>query len=418
MQFWMRGILFFIFLVGNQGQAGLDVDVKSDSALLINSITGKVLFEKNTSQLMYPASCTKIAFALYAIKYHQALFNEKLICSQNTIKSMPESQKSKNNFADTPSYILETDAAHMGLKLGEEMSFYDILEATMVVSADDASNMLAEAMGQGSIEKCVQDVNSYLTSIGCKNTHFKNPHGLHHPDHVTTAHDLALMCQEAMKEPLFAKMVTKTSFERPKTNKQQPVVLKQTNRLLIKSSPFYYSAAVGIKTGYHRRAGYCLCAQAEKNGRTLISIILHGSTKEERFQDTIRLFDAAFQETKVKRELFAAGPQSFERALEGGSSPIRTVTKEPLAYSFYPSEEPSVRCQLIWQEVDLTLKKDTLVGELLLLFDGEVQQKIELFAAHDVKLTFLASIRKGLTLPILIGLGGIILIALLLKNRI
>ena len=416
MQFWKGTLLFFLFLAGHPGYSSLHVDVESESALLINSKTGRVLFAKNASKPMYPASCTKIAFALYAIKYHRKLFDQTLVCSQNALKSLPESQKGKNNFADVPSYILENDASHMGLKVGEEMKFYDLLEATMVVSADDASNMIAETMGEGNVEKCVQDVNRYLTSLGCKNTHFTNPHGLHHPEHVTTAEDLALLCREAMKEPLFAKMAKMTSFQRPKTNIQEAVVLKQTNRLLTKG-PSYYPAAVGIKTGYHRRAGYCLAAQAEENGRSLISITFHSDTVQGRFADTKKLFDAAFQEALEYRKLLEVGPQSFERSLKGGSCKVKTLTKEPIGVHFYPSDPPVISYRLAWYQVSLPLKKDSPVGELRVCVDGEVQQKTTLFAANDVELTFLSKLHQRLPLLIILGGIGAIFFALILLAK-
>lgn len=414
MLFWP--IALFLF-ASYPSWAALKVNVGCESALLINSRTGKVLFAKNASQPMFPASCTKVAFALYAIKNHSELFNQKLICTQNALKSLPEAQKGKNNFANVPSFVLESDASHMGLKVGEEMSFYELLEATMVVSADDASNMIAETMGEGSIDKCVEEVNHFLASIGCKNTHFTNPHGLHHPDHVTTAYDLALMCQEAMKEPLFAKMAKMTCFERPKTNKQEQVSLRTTNRLLRKGGKFYYPETVGIKTGYHRRAGYCLASQAEKNGRALIAVVLNSDTGDERFQDTISLFNAAFQEEERNFEYFSAGPQSFERVLKGGKSPIKTETKESLNYSFYPSEEPKIECKIAWENIDLPLKKGSTVGQLQLIADGKLERKVLLYAADDVELTLLASLNKHLLL-ILIGFGTTILTALfVLKKR-
>lgn len=292
--------------------ATLDVEVSGTSAVLINSSTGKVLFEKNASCPMYPASCTKIAFALYAITFHEPLFNKRLQGSRNALKTLPPSQKSKNNFAVYPSYILESDASHMGLKVGEEMSFYELLEATMVVSADDASNMIAEEMGNGSIEKCVDNVNRYVNSLGLSSTRFMNPHGLHHPDHVSTARDLAKLVQEAMKNPIFRKLAAQSKFIRPTTNKQASVHLQGTNRLLVKGSKAYYAPATGGKTGYHRRAGHCLVATAEKNGRSLIAVVLQSSNKHERFADVTKLFEAAFQE-KSGQPLF----------LQLGLSPFR-----------------------------------------------------------------------------------------------
>lgn len=397
--------------------AGLHVNVGSTSAVLINSKTGKVLFEKNATQAMYPASCTKIAFALYAIKFYQPLFQKCLSVSRNATKCMPESQKSKGNFGQVPSYVLESDASHMGLKVGEEMSFYNLLEATMVVSADDASNMIAEVMGNGSIEQCVDDVNRYVRSLGLSSTHFMNPHGLHHPNHVTTALDLAKLSQEAMKESLFRQMAKTTRFVRPKTNKQLSVNLQTTNRLILKGSNCYYAPAVGIKTGYHRRAGHCLVAAAENNDRSLIAVVLHGASRDDRFRDTAKLFQAAFQEKKTTKTFVTAGQQSLSREIEGGTSPVHAYTTESISCAYYPSEEPETRCQLVWQKISLPLQKGAPIGELLFHADGQTVQKVTLFAANDVDETFSHMIAKHFGLLTLIGLIGLIGVVFFLFNK-
>lgn len=384
---------------------GITPNIGATSAVLINSKTGKVLFQKNASAPMYPASCTKIAFALYALKFHEPLFSKRLITSRNAVKSMPEAQKSKDNFAMVPSYVLETDASHMGLKVGEEMNFYDLLEATIVVSADDASNVLAEVMGQGSIERCVADVNRYMASLGLTSTRFMNPHGLHHPEHVTTALDLAKLAQVAMQDERFRKMAKTPKFIRPKTNKQPEVHLQSTNRLLVKGSNVHYAPAIGIKTGYHRRAGHCLVAAAEQNDRSLIAVVLQGTSRDERFRDTTKLFQAAFQEPKTTTTYLQAGNQPFVRELAGATGAITTYTKEPITLSYYPSEEPTTRCQLVWHDLSPPLAKDSKCGELHFLADGEVIKKTTLFAANDVDETFVHSLKKRPGLLVVIGLG-------------
>lgn len=409
-------LLFILFLTTNTLFATLHVDVQATSAILINADTGKVLFSKNATKSMYPASCTKIAYALYAMKFHESLFNKKIICSQNALKSMSEAQKSKNNFANVPSYVLETDASHMGLKVGEEMRFYDLLEGTMIVSADDASNVMAEVMGGGSIQKCVDDVNRFIASLGCKNTHFTNPHGLHHPEHVTTAADLALLCQEAMRVPLFRKMAKTVRYERPKTNKQSPVFLQQTNRLLIKGNTYYYPPCVGIKTGYHRRAGHCLTAQAEKNGRSLISVVLQ-STREDRFKDTKKLFETAFAETKIERTILPAGPQTFSRHIKGAKNVLTTHTQDPLSLHYYPSEEPKFRCELVWHAVELPLTNDSIVGELLLYADGAKVQQVHLYATTSIDATWAHAISLHLTPWLLASLAGFLGLLIILWMR-
>ncbi|MBS0636156.1 MAG: D-alanyl-D-alanine carboxypeptidase [Verrucomicrobia bacterium] len=395
-------LLFLLFTTSLT--AGLQVgELSCTSAVLVNRETGKVLYAKNPSKQMYPASCTKIAFALYAIKFHQGLFNKTLVGTSGTLNSLTEAQKSKNNFGNVPSYILERDASHIGLKVGEEMRFYDLLEATMIPSGDDASNLIAEAMGGGSIDRCVQDVNRYLASLGCKSTSFTNPHGLHHPNHVTTAYDLALLCQEAMKEPIFCKMAKAQSFVRPKTNKQHSVTLQQTNRLLVKGNKHYYPFAVGIKTGYHRRAGYCLAAQADKDGRSLIAVVLQGKTGASRFEDTKKLFEAAFNENKITKELLAAGSKTFLCTITGADKQLEATSTKSLNYSFYPSEEPNVRCQLVWHDNVLPIKKGALVGELQLIADGRVTAKADLFATDDLDMTMLHKIKKHVNIPVVVG---------------
>ncbi len=382
------GLAALFFTLSSALFGGIQVDLDCTSAVLINAETGKILYEKNASKPLYPGSCTKVAFALYAIKFYQPVFDRRLIASHNSVKSLSEAHKSKNNYSFHPSHILETDSSHMGLKVGEEMTFYELLEGSMIVSGDDASNVLAEVMGNGSIQKCVDDVNRYVKSLGLHHTHFMNPHGLHHPEHVSTALDLAKLSQEAMKDPLFRQIVSKPVYTRPKTNKQASVQLRTTNRLLLKGSGHYFPHATGIKTGYHRRAGHCLAAHAEKNGRSLIAVVLQAKSRDGRFQDTTKLFHAAFEETKISHTYLAAGPQPFSQDINGGTTPLLTATQEPITHTFYPSEKPEVRCQLVWHQLSLPVYKGEPVGELLFHADNQLTQKVTLFAANDVQETF------------------------------
>lgn len=416
MQFLRIATFVSLLLMTPSLHAALNVDVESSCALLVNASTGKVLFAKNATQPMYPASCTKIAFALYAIKFHKKLFNTVITCSHNSLKSLTESQKSRNNFADAASYILETDSSHMGLKVGEEMRFYDLLEATMVISADDASNVIAEAMGNGSIEKCVEEVNRFVASLGCKNTHFTNPHGLPHPNHVSTAEDLAILCREAMKEPLFREMAKKASYERPATNKQASVPLQPTNRLLVKSSPHYTPTVVGVKTGYHRRAGCCLVAQAEKDNRTLISVVLQAKSNAARFQETKKLFETAFQEAQIKQTILKEGPQSCSLKIKGSKRALTTYTQEPITVTYYPSEKPEMRCRVNWDKISLPVKKGAAVGEVVLYADGKPVKKARLYAEIEVKADFIHALKQRRVF-ILLTFAGLAVLGIILYFR-
>ncbi len=377
--------LFGLALCGALQASYFTCDVNAESAILICADSGKVLFAKNATDKHFPASITKIATGLYTIKQFKHLLNKRVQCPPEALRCLTEAEKSKGNFSKYPSYVLETDMSHMGLKVGEEMSFYDLLLGTLVVSADDASNVIAHTAGNGSIDSFMQGLNSFMRQLGLKNTTFHNPHGLHHPEHLSTAYDLALLCREAMKDPMFADIVKMARFERPKTNKQHPVTLHQTNKLLVKSSPHYYPHATGGKTGYHRRARHNLVSTAEKNGRRLIAVVLHTDKRADMFHDSKKLFEMAFKEQKVTKELLAKGAQTFQCEIIGGKSPLSTYTQDSLTHSFYPSVAPEFRCQLVWNELKAPVNKGQAVGSLHLLADGIVIKQVTLYAAQAVE---------------------------------
>lgn len=396
----------------------LSCSVSAESAILINADTGKILFQKNAFQPRYPASITKIATGLYIIKFFPYLMDKHVRCSKEALRCITEAEKSKDNYSKYPSYVLETDMSHMGLKVDEDMSFRNLLLGTMLVSGDDAANVIAETAGNGSIEKFMQDMNKYIASLGLKNTKFFNPHGLHHPEHVSTAFDIAVLTREALKEPRYMEIMKMTYFERPETNKQKAVKLRQTNKLLLKNRPEYYPYATSGKTGYHRRARHNLAATAEKDGRRLIAVVLFCEKRPNIFQDAKTLFQTAFQEEKTQITLLARGAQTFQRDVIGGKTTASTYTQEALLHSFYPSEEPKLRYTIVWDKVIAPLKKGDRIGELQLLADNVLVKKIPLLAANDVEKSFSYSLRQKCSfltanpISLITFGGGLLLLAL------
>jgi serine-type D-Ala-D-Ala carboxypeptidase (penicillin-binding protein 5/6) len=410
-------ICFGIYSAGYLQAKPLSCSVSAESAILMNADTGKILFEKNAHVPRYPASITKIATGLYTIKFFPHLMNQHVSCSQEALKCLTEAEKSKGNYSKYPSYILETDMSHMGLKVGEEMSFRDLLLGTMIVSGDDASNVIAETAGEGSIERFLQGMNEYLASLGLKNTRFLNPHGLHHPEHVSTAYDIALLTREALNDPHYMEIVKMSRFHRPQTNKQDPVTLQQTNKLIVKTSPQYYPYATSGKTGYHRRARHNLAATAEKDGRRLIAVVLSCEKRPNIFQDAKTLFQTAFQEEKRLRTILPDGPQKFQREVTGGITSASTYTQEPLAITYYPSEEPALRCQLVWHNVAAPLKRGDNLGELHLLADDVTVSKVALLSSVDVEMSYSYYLKQkfaavGSKPFLVIAIAGFILFAL------
>lgn len=360
------GSLLLIFLVQGTflSAAPLKVSVAADSALLINADTGAVLYEKNAAAPYNPASITKIGTALYALNKKSNQFDAIVTAEQESIASITPEQKRRHQFKK-PAYWIETDATHIGIKAGEELTFKDLLYAMMVVSANDAANLVAQYVG-GDIPTFMTELNAYLKSIGCANTNFLNPHGLHHPDHKTTAYDMAKMTQEALKNPVFREIVSTVRYTRPKTNMQESTTLVQTNKLLRKGQ-YHYSKAIGVKTGYHSHALHTFVGAAEHEGRTLIAVLMHSKERSDVFKDTIKLFDAAFKQPKMQRKLLAAGPQKYALKLKGAAKAVQTYLKEDLFLEYYPAEEPQIKAVVFWDSISLPIKKDQRIGELRIL---------------------------------------------------
>lgn len=371
----------------------LSLTVAAESAILVNADTGTILFQKKPKMRMYPASLTKIATILYALKVKGNDLDEIIVAEQDCIGSVSEEEKQRSNYS-LPSYWLVTDCSHMGIKKGEKLALRDLIYGTMIVSADDASNMIAYALGNHHIPRFMEELNGYLKSLGCYDTFFNNPHGLYHPKHVTTAYDLSLMAREAMKNPLFRTIVATKRYTRPKTNKQDSAILIQTNKLL-RPGELFYPKAIGIKTGYISKAGNTLVAAAKEGDRTLIAVLLNVKERKDIFKDAIRLFEAAFNQPKVEKILIKAGDQKYLLDMSGASSSIRTYVKEDVTLSYYPAEEPKVRAFLLWDKVVLPIKKGQRVGELHLKTDeNRLIQTVPLYAGSDVFLQWHYQLKK------------------------
>lgn len=362
----------------------LHIPVGGKAALLMNADSGAILFEKEAYLPHYPASTTKIATALYTLKVKKNDLNQLITAEQDCLVSISHEAKRQSNYT-LPAYWQEPDGTHIGLKKGESMTLLDLLSGMLICSGNDAANVIAYSIGP-TIPQFMEQVNAYLKEIGCKQTQLYNPHGLHHPQHQTTAYDLALMTKEALKEPIFCQIVAQTRYFRPKTNKQAATTLLQSNRLL-RPGKYYYAKAIGVKTGYHSKAKKNLVAAARSEGRTLIAVLLGYDDRHVMFQDAIHLFETAFNQPKVQRTFLQAGKQSFSQVFRLGSRPLETYLKEPLCWDYYPAEDPEPKCLLYWQAQEPPIRKDQKVGELhLVAKNGMVLRRASLWALEDVRL--------------------------------
>ena len=238
------------------------IELRADIACMICLDNDEAVFNKNYNKRTAPASLTKIMTALIALDECKDL-NVKVVVSQSAIDS-----------------LAGTDSSTAGLVPGEEVTMYDLLNCLMVKSANEAAIVIAEYVG-GSVENFVKMMNAKAKKLGCADTHYVNVHGLDEEGHYTTAHDLYLICKEAMKNPTFEKIVGQTSYTMPKTNKNEDRILPATN-LMMNSNyrDCYLSYVTGIKTGTTDDAGRCIITKASKNGYNYIAIIMGADTKD------------------------------------------------------------------------------------------------------------------------------------------
>ena len=274
--------LFCGFIYTNPVQAAnADFSIASEGAVLIDSASGKILYGKNENKKLYPASTTKIITAILAIEHCKP--TDKITASYDAVMSIPSGY---SNAAIQP---------------GETLNFQDLLDMFLIHSANEIGNIFAEHVS-GSVENFAKLMNQKASEIGCKNTHFTNPSGIHDSEHYSTAYDMALIAQYCMKNQTFRNTVSKTSCTVEATDKYEKRYFKNTNDLLNKKSDYYYEYAIGTKTGYTSQAKRCLIATSLKDNLELITVTLGAQSGniDTRYQDTINLFEYGYSNYKIE----------------------------------------------------------------------------------------------------------------------
>lgn len=289
-------LALLIFWLCRPLDAKIFLRVKSPGAILMNAETGQILFAKKPDHAFYPASTTKIATALFALKTHpKACFATKIIAQRRWLHAIP-SQKKRMLGYKIPSYWIEFNSTHVGIKSGEILTLGDLYYGTLLASGNDAANLLA-AHVSGTIERFMLDLNRFLRELGCVNTRFQNPHGLYHPNHFTTPRDLALMTKRALKNPLFCKIVGSQTYLKAATNKQKKTIWRQTNRLLL-AGDVHYDRAIGVKSGYTKESKHSLVAAASDGHRRFIAVLLGAENRKDKYEDATAMLKAGFRSPK------------------------------------------------------------------------------------------------------------------------
>jgi D-alanyl-D-alanine carboxypeptidase (penicillin-binding protein 5/6) len=253
-----------------------NVKTTSDSILLVNMDSGQTVYEKDADSKRYPASTTKIMTYIIAVENIDDLENTKVEIKQSVLDSLNDTGSSLANVA-----------AHVG----EKMTVIDLLYSMMVPSGNDAAVVLADYVGGGDISKFVQMMNDKAEELGCENTHFENPDGLHNDNHYTTARDLYKITTYALTLPKFAEITNTDTYYCE--GDSEPIIT--TNYLIDanRGGDYYYMYAKGIKTGTTDQAGRCLVTTATADGYSYMAVLLHSPYEEGVTEDYGTMTDAA-----------------------------------------------------------------------------------------------------------------------------
>lgn len=245
--------------------------VVAEGAVLMDAATGQVLYGKNQDQQFYPASITKIMTALVVLER----------CNLTDVVT----------FSASATTNLESGAVSLNITEGDQLTVEQALYGLLLKSANEIGNGLAEHVG-GSISGFADLMNAKAKELGCKNTHFANPHGLNDSTHMTTPYDMALIMRAALQNETFRKIDTTLTYNFPATKKAGARTITMGHKMMYPSDSRYYEGIIGGKTGYTSKAGNTLVTGVERNGVRLIAVVM--KSKSTQYTDTKALLDYGF----------------------------------------------------------------------------------------------------------------------------
>lgn len=277
-------------------------------AVLYCAENGQVLLDKDMDKPAHPASITKLMTALLVLESGLDL-SQVVTVSHDAV------------------YAIDRDSTHIALDEGEQVTLEQMLYAMLLTSANDAANVLTEAV-DGSQAAFAAHMTARAAELGCRHTHFVNAHGLDDSLHYTTAYDMARITAELVKHDRFLTVSSTQVYHMPATNKQsEPRSFWNKQNMLNPQSKFYDKTAIAGKNGYTTQAGHTLVTVARRDGVTLIAVTL-GSTASrfDKHRDTAALFSYGFdqfhKETLSTQDIAAVAKQAGLAPDEGAIAPV------------------------------------------------------------------------------------------------
>lgn len=362
-------------------------------ALLMDAQSGQVLYHylaPGAEEHNYPASITKVMTALLVL---EAVDRGELSLGQTITAS------------DTFGADLQAGGSTANIQSGEQMSVEDLLYCLLLPSANEAANILAEAVC-GDVTTFVARMNQRAQELGMTETNFANAHGLHNASHYTTAHDLALLVRQALKNDTFVTIVSSRSHTVPPTNlTEKERRLTNTNALVngsLYNGNYSYPKAIGVKTGSTTEAGKCLASAARKGKDTLICIVLgseevrdeEGNLTRYQFAESKRLLQWGF-DTFHRVELISADPVTEIPVKLSADTTAVALKPQEIPQTMLPTDMDPANFQhditLYRDEVEAPVEAGQALGEMTIRNGDTTYATVKLVAAASAqRSTFLS----------------------------
>lgn len=361
------------------------IGITSDVVLLMSLDDGSVIFDKNSDKKAAPASLTKITTAIVTLEH----------CSDlDAVITVPQKCITLLN---------GTGSSMAGLKAGEEITVRQALSLMLVKSANEAANVLANYVSGGDIESFVGMMNDFVTSIGCTNTHYVNPHGLDNENHYTTAKDLAIIVKHALTLPSFMEICNQYKYTLPATNlNPKERNFTSTNWMINPNfKTYYFEYAQGIKTGTTSNAGHCFVSKASKDGYNYICIIMgapetdingDGNPENMAFIESKNLYKWVFKNIRLEKIADTTKIVTVvDVSLSFDADHVRLVPANDVT-ALVPTgtDGTSVLIEPIPEltplKVKAPVKKGDVIGKARVLYAETEIATVDLVAAEDVKM--------------------------------
>lgn len=326
--------------------------IKGKSAIVVDALTGIIIYEKNSHVKREPASTTKIMTAILALEHGKL-----------------------SDVVTASTDVSKTQYSSMHLKPGENLTLNDLMYGMLLRSANDAARCAAEYVA-GSEEKFVELMNEKAKSIGALDTHFVNPHGLHNSNHYTTAYDLALIARYAIQNSEFNDFVRTKGIRINRSINTKDVTMRNTARFLWK-----YKGADGIKTGHTKEAGRCFVGSVTRGNWRVISVVL-GSP--DAGTDTIALMDYTF---KYFKQVPIARTDKIVQSIPvkyGKQNTVEIIPAQNLALITGIKSDLKPETRISLEKASAPIRKGDKLGSLTAYYGNKEVGSVNLVAAENV----------------------------------